>query len=363
MHRASWIVLVTLAVAAKPAVSDDIATDTPTTGPDCSAIVVANPRALFAALGIAVSNMGRPDPDDVRAYIESRYMDGTISEAQKQELHALIARGSRVMNPSSRGAGQIARATAAALRCYGLDTLGTGTRPPDAPARSSDPLLLAKKHAKDDRIALYTYHLNAIGNADGDFAPILVLADGSALIVGTKSVIPPGGAYRAGASRPVAVKLDPTGKVAWERDLRKRGFKDYEGGSAAVTADGGFAVFVLSYPNPGGGAVSRFVKLDRKGKRKWERQLRGKGGNDTPFPSMRVRMLPSGSIELAGHVYLPIPNGGGRAGHAWSGEIDARGKVVADVTGAADPKFGGTRYGGATYGGATRRSDPLSTRR
>src|SRR5205823_9850166 len=118
-----------------------------------------------------------------------------------------------------------------------------------------------------------------------------------------------------------------------ERTLDKTGFRDYQGGSAVPTRDGGFVVFVLSYVHASWGAVARFVKLDAAGKQVWERQLRGDGSVNTPFPGSRVQLTPAGTIALKGHIYIDPPGHGDRPTHAWSCELGADGKILSDEIG------------------------------
>jgi hypothetical protein len=312
----------------------------------CEPRAVTDPAAMFAALNIKTQNLGRPDGDSLRAYVESRVMDGSITRGQEERLFLILRLRSRgIMNPASKGASEIAYATAGALSCFGIDTPGTGAPRPGA--RSTEPVLLATKFAQDHRIALYRYHQPQIGNVDGHFAPIVVLPDGGTLIVGTHSDIPPGGKYEIGKSHPMAVRLAANGQLAWQKDLRKKGFLDFEGGSAAVTSSGDVVVFILDYKHPARGAVARFVELDGKGKTVWERELRGDGGRETPFPSSLVQLTRDGSISLQGHLY-------GKDGrpYAWTGAISGKGELIADTVGAPlGGAYGGTSYGGTTYGG------------
>src|SRR5205085_879435 len=111
---------------------------------------------------------------------------GSITVDQKRRLFRILGLRSRVMNPSSRGASQVAYATAAVLSCFGIDTPGTGQVKPGAPPRSTEPLLLAHWYARH-QVSLYGYHLKFIGNQDGRFAPMIALGDGSTVIVGTRS--------------------------------------------------------------------------------------------------------------------------------------------------------------------------------
>jgi hypothetical protein len=77
---------------------------------------------------------------------------------------------------------------------------------------------IGEQYAQVPRIALSTYYMKQIGNADGWFAPIIATEDGGLLIVGTKGSSSDGH-FTPGATVPVAVRLDATGKALWERTL------------------------------------------------------------------------------------------------------------------------------------------------
>ena len=64
----------------------------------------------------------------------------------------------------------------------------------------------------------------------------------------------------------------------------------------------------------------------------WERQLRGKGGAQTPFPQT-IRLTDSGSLLLEGHIYLDRSE----TAYGWKGEVDSSGKLVVDQVGKANP--------------------------
>lgn len=304
---------------------------------ECGKEPVRDPAALFKSLGIrTIDSFGRPDDDSYKGYVESRVMDGTITEGDEERLMLIgRLRTGHVMNPSSRGAPWIARGWAGALRCFGIDTPAKpGTRPPHAPpARSADPLALARKYAADAHVELYRYHLAFIGNDDDFFAPILILEDGGALVVGTTSSLPEGARFEAGNSTPVAARLDPSGKLLWQTPMKAKGYRDYEGGSAVRTADGGFVVFVLSYVNPAHGAATRLVKLSAKGKVLWDCRFPGNGGPHTPFAD-RLRRTERGTFLLEGHVYLDKTE----TAHAWTGEVSADGRILRDEDGPAVPR-------------------------
>jgi len=308
---------------------------------ECEGERIADPRAMLSALKIKTSKAGAVDQDSLRAYVEARVVDGTLTDAQKERFFLMVnLRSQRMMNRPN------ASAIAGTLRCFAIDTQ-------KKVVPTTEPLLVAKQYAKEARVSFYSYRLKYIGNSQGHFAPIQVLPDGGSLVIGTKSDTPPGHKYEIGRSHAIAIRLDARGKRLWEKKFDKKGFRDYEGGGAAQTADGGFIIFVLSYVHPARGAVARFVKLDRKGKLVWERQLRGDGTRNSPFPSQLVQLTPNGSVALFGHVYLDPHY---KVANTWQGEIDKNGKLVVDKDGppasAGGGGFGGVGYGGATYGGS-----------
>lgn len=194
-----------------------------------------------------------------------------------------------------------------------------------AQAREPDGFEAARRWASENRVALYSYHLKYIGPADGYFAPIIRTRDGGFFITGTTNDKRPDGKRDP---QPVVAKLDGNGDLMWLKSLSKRGFVDFEAASAAETGDGGFTIYVLSYITPTR-CVARFVRTDRLGKVVWERQLRGKGRIDTPFPTVAM-LSQNGALMLMGHIGFPREGGGDPLYHRWEGEIDARGKVVRD---------------------------------
>ncbi|HEU0264776.1 MAG TPA: hypothetical protein VFR01_03535 [Geobacterales bacterium] len=303
---------------------------------ECEKEPVRDPAAMFRTLGIKTSApFGIPDNELLSGYIESRVMDGTITEQQKARFWRIVSlRTSGVMNPGSRGASSVVRAVSGTMSCFGIDTPPRPDQGPKAGIVSVDPMALAKKYASDQRIDFYAYHMNRIGNVDGYFAPIVITRERHILLVGTKSGTPPGGTYEKGKSRPIVSKLDPAGKLLWQRSLPKSGFMDYEGGSLAQTADGGYVVFILSYVDPSLGASTRLVKLDASGNTVWDHHFRGRGTVDTPFAET-VRLLPSGSVSLMGHVYPTAQDYSREIAYRWSAEVDPNGTVVYDKTGPA----------------------------
>ena len=170
--------------------------------------------------------------------------------------------------------------------------------------------------AAETGIALYSYHLDRLDNAQGYFAPIVATADGGLLLTGTTR------------QRPVVVRLDARGAVVWRRDLARKGFDAFEGGSAAATADGGFLLFILAYHDASRGGATRVVKLDASGRVQWDFVGRGTGGPDTPFADT-LQQTAGGGVRLSGHIYIESH----REPHRWSGELDAQGKLLRDEVG------------------------------
>lgn len=170
-----------------------------------------------------------------------------------------------------------------------------------------------------EEIVLYRYHMDAANNQEGRFVPVIKAQDGGLLLLGTR------------ARRPLALRLDSTGKVMWQRELVTKGCRESEGGSAVATPDGGFILFILAYVESSRSPRTRLVKLDGKGKLVWDWQGRGSGGRDTPVATS-LKLTARGTVEIIGHITLsksPDP----RAQYKWQGEVDAGGKLLHEETG------------------------------
>lgn len=161
------------------------------------------------------------------------------------------------------------------------------------------------------------------GDPKQTFAGVSVNAAGEAFLLGIRSGNSDGD-YQPGRTTPIALKVDAKGKLAWQRPLPGKGFTDYEAGGVAVLPDGGCVVHVLSYVAPGGYAVTRFLRLDAKGKTLWDYRFRGAGGLNTPVAD-RVQLLPSGGVHVEGRVATAKD-----VEKKWSAELDAKGKVLFD---------------------------------
>jgi hypothetical protein len=198
---------------------------------------------------------------------------------------------------------------------------------------TADDYAEVRRFCEKDAIALYSYHEKYIGNSQGYLAPLIKTSDGGFLVVGTKSDNKPGPTYkyRMGRSRPVVVKLDKALRRVWERAYKKAGFLDYEAASA-IEIDDGYLVHILSYVHPAKGSVTRLLKLSRRGEVVWDRRLRGKGDNNTPFPQT-VQLTKSGTLVMKGHIYLDHD----RKAYGWKGEVDGMGRVTLDEVGEPNP--------------------------
>jgi hypothetical protein len=185
----------------------------------------------------------------------------------------------------------------------------------------------AERYCKRHRISIYHYHRRFLGNRSGFTAPFIRTKDGGLLIVGSRSLNKPG-RYRVGRSWATVVKLDSSGRVRWRKTLRRRGFLDYEGASAVETPGGDLIGYVLAYVHPARGSVTWLLKYDARGRRKWQRMLRGKGRAHTPYPQT-LQLLKNGDLLMKGHIYLDRSS---RAYH-WTGKVNAKGKVTQDRVG------------------------------
>lgn len=212
-------------------------------------------------------------------------------------------------------------------------SVASGPLPPppekDAPPPNAERFEPAQRFVRDTKLALYSYHEKYIGNAEGYLAPILRVADGGFVVVGTRADYPEG-QYQVGKSRPVVAKLDGAGKKSWERSYRTSGFLDYEGASAIELPDG-YVVYVLSYVHPSRGAVVRLLRLDRQGEIVWDRRFRGQGGVNTPFA--QYVQLVGDKLLLDGHMYKDKTE----TAYGWKGILSLEGKIEKDEVGEANP--------------------------
>ncbi len=205
-------------------------------------------------------------------------------------------------------------------------------RDPRKPEEIADPVERAKSWANNNEVSLYSYQMDAIGKTDGSFAPIVATSNG-VYLVGTRTGRPADSEYEIGKSIPVVIKFDSKGKVLWEKPFRRKGYLDFEGGGLARNADGTIVVFILSYVHPSRGAANRLVKLDPKGKVIWDWVGRGGGVPNTPFAT-KVTLAPNGNVKMTGHLYLKK---GDETANGWTGEVDAKGKLIVDETGGPNP--------------------------
>lgn len=94
---------------------------------------VENPAAFFEQMNLPLKKR-RLDHDRLMGFVKRMVRSGTLSPEQGRRLRFTLGHaGHGVMNPSSRGAGQVHQRIAQALRCYGLDKYRA--RPGDAGPR------------------------------------------------------------------------------------------------------------------------------------------------------------------------------------------------------------------------------------
>jgi hypothetical protein len=182
-------------------------------------------------------------------------------------------------------------------------------------------VILGKHYADTHGIRYSSF----VGDPTATFAQFVRAKSGDVLFAGTLSDNTDGD-YKPGRTRPVVVRLDPKGKPRWQRVLVKKGFLDYDGAHVAATADGGCVAHIMSYVNSGRHPVTRLVKLDAKGKVLWDHHFRGDGGPGTPLGD-KFELLPDGSVVITGRYY---DDAEGKKEHAWKAILDPKGKVVSD---------------------------------
>jgi hypothetical protein len=178
------------------------------------------------------------------------------------------------------------------------------------------------KHYADTHDIRYS---SFVDEPTATFAQFIRTKSGDVLFAGTLSANTDGD-YKPGRTRPVVVRLDPKGKPRWQRVLVKKGFLDYEGAHVAATADGGCVAHISSYVHSGRHPVTRLVKLDANGKVLWDHQFRGDGGPGTPLGD-KFELLHDGSVAITGRYYDDVE---GKKRHAWKAVLDPNGKVVSD---------------------------------
>jgi hypothetical protein len=81
---------------------------------------VKNPRGMFSRLRIGTNPMGRPNHQDVQRHIDKMVRIGRLTAQTANKLR-IVLRNNQVMNPSSRGASQVAQHVARNLRRFAID--------------------------------------------------------------------------------------------------------------------------------------------------------------------------------------------------------------------------------------------------
>jgi hypothetical protein len=152
------------------------------------------------------------------------------------------------------------------------------------------------------------------------YGPEEATADGRALIAGTTS--------HQGKTVPAVVRADARGARLWLKPLPDRGFVTHEVASVAALPDGAI-LLSPGYPDPGWKPTARVIRLDDKGNVRW--QWLGRGTDLHMIPQVvTAQPTPQGTVLLRGYIRL-VADGDV---HAWTGELDAKGKAIRNEVGA-----------------------------
>ncbi len=174
--------------------------------------------------------------------------------------------------------------------------------------------------ARDLDVTVDEGNLKRVGNGFGRTAAIAVTADGGALIAGTTQ--------HGGVTVPAVVRADANGAKRWLKVLPERGFVTHEIASVAVVP-GGAVVLSPGYPDPGWKPTARVIRLDEVGNVRWQWLGRGKDRHRIP-QVVTAQPTAQGTVLLRGYVQL-VADGDV---HAWTAELDARGKAIREEVGA-----------------------------
>jgi len=198
------------------------------------------------------------------------------------------------------------------------------------------------KYLLANKIYLYIDQVKA-DPAQGFMVPYIRTPDGGYLLVGykdehteeDKKKMQKEKIYIAGKTFPVVAKTGKKGVGEWQKEYKKEGFLDYEGGWAIETPQHDYIVMIWCYVHPSRLPVSRFLKLNPSGNIIWELQLPGDGTVNSPLVNT-AQLTASGSLVLKGHIYMDgvdSANSTVRDTYEWWGEISPVGKLVLNQTG------------------------------
>lgn len=187
--------------------------------------------------------------------------------------------------------------------------------------QQSDLYRAGKTHCDRAHYNVYPYHERFTGNKEGIFSPFLRTKDGGMLIVATTE----------DEVHAVVVRLDRTGKIIWQKFLKKEGRPAIEGASAAETSDGFFYINTQVYRYPSAMSQIWILKLDETGKIIWDVLFRGAGNADNPAAD-RLQLTSSDGIRIKGHIYPTLQDMRSEKSRPWGAEINADGKVTSDQT-------------------------------
>lgn len=263
---------------------------------------------LFARLGLM---RGRPPSTTqslVNGYIESRWLDGSISDAhwhQMPQIRRICASldGRPIRN--SRHQDRFA-STVGLLQYLGIDKPSGRKKRPQKSRRPGKILDYAEYFALSSGVEARP----AGATTPTDPLPrFLELPDGGAVILGRRWRDPKTG--RKGATKiskintrlpqktVVLIRLDEYGNKSWEtevKDRRKR-FDTYETRGVIVAPDGVFFVSVAAYPKVDDPGTAMLARVDARGSVTWQ----WVGKKHDGFP-VQLAIGAKGNLLVKGHI-------------------------------------------------------------
>ncbi len=129
-----------------------------------------------------------------------------------------------------------------------------------------------------------------------EFAPVIPMSDGSFILVANKT-------RRNGKDSPYVIRVADSGRIVWQRNLYRKGFAGFEAARGTSLPDGGLIVLVLAYTNEARSPIMRLVRLNSRGRIKWDWIGPGRGGDRTPYAT-KLHLTGRNTVLLKGHVYI-----------------------------------------------------------